>query len=457
LPRPAFLLTQVIAAAAMAATVSAQEPAQEPTPRDRPVIQTLGRRVTVAGGVLALTEPDENRVALFDVSGTRPRKIGAFGRRGFRPGELHAPHGAVVAGDRLYVSDTFNHRIQVFDVAGLADGRPPRVVYAFGDRGSAIGDLRAPHAAIAISSDAALRDRLYVTDSRNDRIQVFDRSGRPTGMVMGGKGAAEGQIDGPAGAAFDPRGRVLYVAETGNRRVSAFDAKSGAFLFAFARDLRSAAGIAVDGAGIILVADPAAGLVRRYAPVRERGVPAGARTLAAWGRTGTGPGEWRSPSSIAADRQGRVYVTDLADDRGQIFTADGAYVGSFGEDMEPAPMPAPRPIALTRTLCSNGGGYGLDVVSVPRPIPMGELFDIEVVVREGCRSGATAGKIVLEADAVMPGHGHGMNTHPRISPLGEGRFLVSGLRLHMPGRWELHFDILRDGVTERAQVGMAVD
>ena len=102
---------------------------------------------------LALTEPDLNRVALYDVAGPRPRKIGAFGRLGFRPGELHGPHGATARRrGRLYVADTFNHRIQLFDIAGLAEGRAPRLVRAFGNFGTAIGDLRAPHAAVALSA-----------------------------------------------------------------------------------------------------------------------------------------------------------------------------------------------------------------------------------------------------------------------------------------------------------------
>ena len=88
---------------------------------------------------------------------------------------------------------------------------------------------------------------------------------------------------------------------------------------------------------------------------------------------------------------------------------------------------------------------------------MGELFELDLQVREGCRAGAPAEDVLLEVEAVMPGHGHGMNTHPRASPLGAGRFLVSGLRFHMPGRWELHFDVVRGGVTERAQVDLALE
>ena len=447
LSRPALLFAAVIAAASV-------------RPAAGEVVQTLGRRVTISGSVLALTEPDLNRVALYDVAGARPRKIGAFGRLGFRPGELHGPHGAALdARGRLYVADTFNHRIQVFDIAGLAEGRAPRLVFAFGNFGKDVGDLRAPHAAVAFSTHPRLRDRVFVTDSRNDRIQVFDRNGRATGMVLGGKGAEDGKLDGPVGAAFDPRGRVLYVAEAGNRRVSAFDAISGAFLFTFARDLTSPGGIAVDGAGIVYVTDVGARLVRRYAPVRgANGAVRGAPPAGAWGHAGTGAGQWTYPQAIAVDRRGRVYTVDQADDRGQIFSTSGEYLGPFGEDVEPAPEPmAPAPAVLAKALCSNGGTYGIDILAAPDPIPLGDLFELEVQVREGCRSGPPAATVGLEMEAIMPGHGHGMNTHPRVAPLGSGRFLVTGLRFHMPGRWEVHFDVIRGGVLERAQAEVALE
>lgn len=420
------------------------------------VIQTLGRRITIRGSVLALTEPDLDRVALFDISGERPRKIGAFGRTGFRAGELHGPHGATLdPRGRLYVADTFNHRIEVFDVGLLARGRAPRLVSAFGIYGTAPGDLRAPQAPVVFSPLPALRDRVFVVDSRNDRIQAYDRAGQPVGAPIGGKGEAEGKLLGPVGAAFDPRGRVLYVAESGNRRVSAFDAASGRFLFAFARDLESPGGLAVDRAGVVYVTDVGARRVRRYTRAG-----ASLRALASWGRAGTGPGEWTYPQAIAVDVRGRVYTADLADDRGQIFSPAGRYLGTFGEDVDASPSATPAvavPTTLVRTLCSAGSTYGIDLIKAPDPIPVGDLFDLEVRIRDGCRSRRHAEGILLEVDAMMPGHGHGMNTHPRTTPLGPGWFLVTGLRFHMPGRWEIDFDVIRRGALERAQAEVALD
>jgi sugar lactone lactonase YvrE len=422
--------------------------------------QTLGRRITIAGDRLVLTEPDDNRVAVYDVSGPRPRKLGAFGAVGAGGGELYGPHGATLdpASGWVWVADTFNHRVQAFDVAGLEAGRRPRLVRLFGTFGREAGDLRAPGAPVLLSPHPRLKGRVFVVDSGNDRVQVFDAGGRPAGMILGGKGAEPGRLDGPVAAAFDRRGRVLYVAESVNRRISAFDAVTGAFLFAFGPEITSPGGLAVDGAGIVYATDVGARLVRRYAPRRSGEL---VRGVAAAGQWGSDDPAWRHPQSIAVDGRGRVYVVDRADDRGRIFSAAGAPLGTFGEDVEPA-APAeggePAPLALPATICGNGRTFQLKVLSAPSPIPLGALFDLEVGLREGCGAGGRPVEgATLRVEAVMPGHGHGMNTHPRSAPLGEGRFLVSGMRFHMPGEWEVHFDLIRDAVLERAQAMVAVD
>jgi sugar lactone lactonase YvrE len=374
---------------------------------------------------------------------------------------MHGPHGAAFdARGRLYVTDTFNHRVQVWDVAGLARGRRPRLIRYFGNFGRDAGDFRAPQAAAAFSPLPALAGRAFVADARNERVQEFDARGAATGKVLGGPGTEDGRLDGLAGIAFDPRGRVLYAAESGNRRVSAFDAVTGGFLGAFARDLTSAGGIAVDAAGVVYVTDVGAGLVRRYRPARTAaGLVRDAAPLGAWGRKGTGPGQWIYPQSIAVDGRGRVYVTDLADDRGQVFTPAGRLLGTFGEDVEPGPaLDEPAAPALPRAICSNGRTFAVRVGKAPDAVPLGALVELEVAVFDGCAPGAgPLDKADLRVDAMMPAHAHGMNTQPRASPLGGGRFAVTGLRFHMPGLWELYFDVVRGKVLERAQAPVTVE
>jgi hypothetical protein len=71
------------------------------------------------------------------------------------------------------------------------------------------------------------------------------------------------------------------------------------------------------------------------------------------------------------------------------------------------------------------------------PIRVGEFFELEVAA---CSRRANP-PATLRVDARMPAHGHGMNYRPAVATRGAGRFVAGGLLLHMPGAWELSFDL----------------
>ena len=70
------------------------------------------------------------------------------------------------------------------------------------------------------ASAAASNGTVYVADSGNHRIQIFDGSGTFLGSWES-EGPGEGQFDLPRGVAMAPDATV-YVADTGNRRIQAF-------------------------------------------------------------------------------------------------------------------------------------------------------------------------------------------------------------------------------------------
>ena len=89
--------------------------------------------------------------------------------------------------------------------------------------------------------------------------------------------------------------------------------------------------------------------------------------------------------------------------------------------------------------------------TVPEPIPLGEHFSVEAVV---C---ATPAVRALRVDAQMPEHRHGMNYRARVSTTGERRYVAEGLLFHMPGRWQLVFDVERETGTERLTTDLVID
>ncbi|MAF64565.1 MAG: hypothetical protein CMJ84_02745 [Planctomycetes bacterium] len=119
-----------------------------------------------------------------------------------------------------------------------------------------------------------------------------------------------------------------------------------------------------------------------------------------------------------------------------------------------------RPAAVApevTSLISNDGTYFLTYASEPAVVPLNEVFAVEVSVFTDEKRREPAVAVELAFDARMPQHGHGMRREPRVQRLGDGRFRVEGVLLHMPGYWELYFDATRGALTERAQDSLVVD
>ena len=164
-------------------------------------------------GRVYVVESGAHRVTVFNPEGAI---VASWGRQGTGDGEFQEPWGIAVApSGEVYVADTWNHRVQKFD----PDGRLLKKWGTLADVRGAVeqgqGQFWGPRD-VAIGPDGLI----YVTDTGNKRIQVFDAEGRPV-RVFGGEGAAPGQFREPVGLAF--RGDRLLVADTWNRRVQTLD------------------------------------------------------------------------------------------------------------------------------------------------------------------------------------------------------------------------------------------
>jgi hypothetical protein len=91
----------------------------------------------------------------------------------------------------------------------------------------------------------------------------------------------------------------------------------------------------------------------------------------------------------------------------------------------------------------------------PAPIPVGRHFAIDFVL---CPRDGAAPPAEVRVDATMPEHKHGMNYRPSVKALAPGQYRAEGLMFHMPGRWELVFELRGAGtsplrLTQSLQVG----
>lgn len=151
----------------------------------------------------------DNEVAVYDETGDRAF---AFGMRGRANGEFNYPTHITFSQSAVYVNDTMNHRIQAFTFAGLP-------VSAFGENGDGSGQF-ALSKGIGVDS----QDHIYVADGVSNYVQVFDEDGRFL-LAFGGMGLQAGQFRIPSGIyVFDDK---IYVTDSQNNRVQVFEFIAG--------------------------------------------------------------------------------------------------------------------------------------------------------------------------------------------------------------------------------------
>ena len=91
--------------------------------------------------------------------------------------------------------------------------------------------------------------------------------------------------------------------------------------------------------------------------------------------------------------------------------------------------------------------------TAPAPIPVGKHFSIDLVL---CARDGVALPAEVRVDATMPEHKHGMNYRPSVAAQGAGRWRAEGLMFHMPGRWELVFELRGSGMPQRLTQSLQV-
>ena len=132
-----------------------------------------------------------------------------WGSHGEKPGQFIRPQGLEIdKDDWIWVADSCNHRIQVFDVSG----DDPKRVATWGKQGKEPGLLSYPYDLVLDG-----KGHLYVAEFGNHRVQKFTLDGKSVG-TFGTAGREEGQFHQPWALVLDSRGRV-HVLDTYNHRV----------------------------------------------------------------------------------------------------------------------------------------------------------------------------------------------------------------------------------------------
>ncbi|MES9833372.1 MAG: 6-bladed beta-propeller [Candidatus Thiodiazotropha sp. DIVDIV] len=145
-----------------------------------------------------------HQIQVYDYDGNFIFKIG---QRGEGNREFNYPSHLAFSNDRLIVNDTMNFRIQIFDVNGLD-------IHTFGKQGDASGFLTQSKGLTADSDG-----HIYIADALANRIQIFNQNGDFL-LEFGKTGDDPGEFRMPSGITiWDDK---IFVADSYNQRIQVF-------------------------------------------------------------------------------------------------------------------------------------------------------------------------------------------------------------------------------------------
>lgn len=246
---------------------------------------------------------------------------------------MSKPYAVAVHRGRVFVSDTAELRVKVFDV-------PAGKYFTIGEEEP--GQLAKP-----LGLDVDRAGRLYVADATHKMIFIYNRDGKFLRKIGGSD-----LFDRISSVTVDPSGQRIYVVDIGgvkseNHRIRVFETATGRHIrdigkrgsepgeFNLPRDM------AIGKDGRLYVVDGGNFRVQIF---NEDGT-----FHSSFGAVGRQLGNFARPKEIATDKDGNVYVADAAFGNFQIFDPDGEllmFIGSRSEQGGPAQYILPSGIAV---------------------------------------------------------------------------------------------------------------
>ncbi|GAB4548794.1 MAG: hypothetical protein OHK0023_12420 [Anaerolineae bacterium] len=272
-------------------------------------------------GNLYVTDSRNGRIAVYDADGNFLRQIGMANLNTDQnvvgdPGTLREPWSVDVGPDgKIYVADTWHHRVQVFNPDGT-------VLSVWGNfeqfDANVTGSSTGFYGPRDIKVDS--QGRIYVADTGNKRVRVYDAQGTLI-RDIGKSGGDVGSLYEPVGMAINERTNEIFIASTWAKRIDVYTL-DGLYVRSWdirawyattpTQDTGNRPYLALDPTGTYLfVTDPDAARVLIF---DTNGTP-----VLSFGRLGTAPftqlNQFGVLGGITFDPQGRLVMADAGGNR----------------------------------------------------------------------------------------------------------------------------------------------
>jgi YD repeat-containing protein len=272
-----------------------------------------------SSGDVWVSDHGHNHLVEFSAEGTLIREVGSAGSGN---GQLSGPEGIAISEGSIFVVDAGNYRVEQFSSTGAYLGQ-------FGAKGSGAGQLEGPSWIAANPSSG----NLYVSDTAGHRLEEWSPAGRF--LTEWGTWGATHELSFPVGITIGATG-TLYIADKWGNKVSSWTSpEAGAADLSPASQIGSAGtgegqlkyphGVAIDGEGNRWVADSGNNRIEKFSPK--------VGFVAAYGKEGSGNGEFKNPWAIDVNQStGNVYVSDANNHRVEEVSSSLAFIRVFGTE-----------------------------------------------------------------------------------------------------------------------------
>ncbi len=295
-----------------------------------------------SAGNLFVTDASSNSVQKITPDGIVSPFAGSMGVAGTNDGtgaaaRFNQPNGIAIDGaDNLYVADTGNALIRMITPAGAVT----TLAGSAANRGNRDGVGTGAWFTKPMGIAADRNGNLYVADALAETIRRITPDGSV--VTLAGTAGTSGDADGasatfsyPAGVAVDGAGNV-YVADAYNNTIREITVaglvttRAGSAGISGSNDgigiyalFNMPTGVAVDSRGNVYVADSANATVRMMDPTGAVTTIAGVAGVAGKGEVYGAPALFNQPSSVMVDNAGLIYVVDSGNDAVREIDANG--------------------------------------------------------------------------------------------------------------------------------------
>lgn len=253
--------------------------------------------VSKIGQFVYVTDTNNKQIQVFDSSGT---PIFKFGKQGSGKGQFQFPYG--ITGDKggnVYVADLYNGNISIFTPKG-------KFIKYFTDENKKSDFIKSP------GGLRIYNKKLYITDIQNSKVLIYDLKGKKL-LEIAAAVDKNDPLNAPNAVTVDDD-QNIYVSDTGNQRLVVFD-KTGKFI----RQINGSTdgkgdskfvnprGIGIKGDGTLLMVDNMTHFVYGF---DKKG-----KQVYQFGGLGSDKEQFYLPNGLFIDDKGEVFITDTVNQR----------------------------------------------------------------------------------------------------------------------------------------------